>query len=326
MELWQRLSHQARSAIVIAHQRAVLTSEGAIGTGHLLWGMLDVSDSHAADLLSRKGVDLDALRARLAPPEKPATAAAAPQTEAHLTEDAREALSLAWEEAKALGHEHVDTEHLLLGLLHLGRGEAHGLLVEEDLDLGDTREALRSAGDVEGPSRRVARRRPPWAAMPPPARRVGIGYDVHRLVAGRRLVLGGVAIEHPKGLAGHSDADVLLHAVADALLGACAQGDIGQHFPDTDPAYAGADSATLLGQVVRVVREQGYTVVNVDATVVAEEPRLGPYREEMRRRIAEVLGLPVESVSVKATTNEGLGSIGQGEAIAALAVAMVEQA
>ena len=151
--------------------------------------------------------------------------------------------------------------------------------------------------------------------------RTGIGYDVHRLVPGRPLVLGGVRIPHPLGLEGHSDADVLLHAVADALLGAAALGDIGRHFPPGDPAYRDADSRDLLARVAALVAEAGFAVANVDATVVAEAPRIGPHAAGMRAAIAGALGLPVEAVSVKATTNEGLGSLGRGEGIAALAVA-----
>lgn len=156
-----------------------------------------------------------------------------------------------------------------------------------------------------------------------PATRTGFGYDVHRLEAGRRLVLGGVEIPFSLGLAGHSDADVLLHAIMDALLGAAALGDIGQLFPNDDPAYRGASSERLLAEVCRRVGEAGLAPVHVDATVVAEAPRLAPHVPEMRERIGRLLGLPPERVSVKATTNEGLGAIGEGRGIAAYAVATV---
>ena len=155
--------------------------------------------------------------------------------------------------------------------------------------------------------------------MPP---RVGLGYDIHRLAAGRRLVLGGVAIEHPRGLLGHSDGDVLMHAVMDAVLGAALLGDIGSHFPSDDPRYAGAASEELLRQIGSKVREAGYAVASIDATVVAEAPRLGAHVPAMRQAIARGLGIAVESVSVKAKTNEGLDAIGAGEAIAAFAVAV----
>jgi len=155
--------------------------------------------------------------------------------------------------------------------------------------------------------------------------RIGHGYDVHRLVEGRRLVLGGVEIPHEKGLLGHSDADVLLHAVMDALLGAAALGDIGQLFPDTDERWRGADSLALLKAVGTYLRENGWDVVNVDATVLAQAPKLAPHRERMRENIARVLSIEPSQVSVKATTEEGLGFTGAKEGIAAHAVALIER-
>ena len=155
--------------------------------------------------------------------------------------------------------------------------------------------------------------------------RVGHGYDVHRLVEGRALILGGVTVPFDRGLLGHSDADVLTHAVMDALLGAAALGDIGRLFPDSDAAYAGADSIALLRRVTALLREHGWQVGNVDATVVAQAPRLAPYIPEMRRRLAEAMGLDVDCVSVKATTEERLGFTGSGEGMAAHAVALIER-
>ena len=155
--------------------------------------------------------------------------------------------------------------------------------------------------------------------------RVGHGYDVHRLVAGRALILGGVTVPFDRGLLGHSDADVLTHAVMDALLGAAALGDIGKLFPDSDAAYAGADSIALLERVTALLREHGWQVGNVDATVVAQAPRLAPYIPDMRRRLAEAMGLDVDCVSVKATTEERLGFTGSGEGMAAHAVALIER-
>ena len=154
--------------------------------------------------------------------------------------------------------------------------------------------------------------------------RIGHGYDVHKLENGRKLILGGVDIPYEKGLLGHSDADVLVHAVMDALLGAAALGDIGRHFPDTDPAYAGADSLRLLDEVVSRLRQRGYRVGNVDATVLAQAPKLAPYLEQMRRNLAWRLQVPVDAVSVKATTEEGLGFTGTGDGIAAHAVCLVK--
>jgi len=151
--------------------------------------------------------------------------------------------------------------------------------------------------------------------------RVGIGYDSHRFEAGRRLVLGGVVIPHGTGLAGHSDADVVAHAVTDAVLGAAALGDIGTHFPPGDARWRDADSIDLLGRATSLIRDAGLTPVNVDVTVVCESPRIGPHVAAMRTRLAGALGLDPGAVSVKGTTNEGMGWIGRGEGIAALAVA-----
>jgi 2-C-methyl-D-erythritol 2,4-cyclodiphosphate synthase len=153
--------------------------------------------------------------------------------------------------------------------------------------------------------------------------RVGIGYDIHRFQEGRRLLLGGVEIADEQGLGGHSDADVLLHAITDALLGAAGLSDIGHYFPPDDPTLAGADSRELLARTVEMIRPLGYVVGNVDATIIAERPRLAPYIKAMRQRIAETLETDESRVSVKATTNEGLGDIGRGEGIAALAVALL---
>jgi 2-C-methyl-D-erythritol 2,4-cyclodiphosphate synthase len=153
--------------------------------------------------------------------------------------------------------------------------------------------------------------------------RVGLGYDVHRLVPGRKLILGGVHLPGEHGLLGHSDADVLTHAICDALLGAVAAGDLGRHFPDSDPQYAGVSSLALLERVRDLVRDRGARIVNIDSVVVAERPRLAPHIPAMRRRVADALQVPVAQVSVKATTNEGLDAVGQRLAIAAHAVACV---
>ncbi len=159
-----------------------------------------------------------------------------------------------------------------------------------------------------------------------PEIRVGQGADAHAFAEGRKLILGGVEIEHDRGLAGHSDADVLSHAITDALLGAAALGDIGKHFPDDDPAYKDADSLALLAHAKGVLGEAGWRVLNVDATIVAEAPRMAPYTEKMRQRLAGALGVDISQVSVKATTTERMGFTGRGEGIAALAVALIARA
>lgn len=155
--------------------------------------------------------------------------------------------------------------------------------------------------------------------------RIGHGYDVHKLAEGRKLILGGVEIEHTVGLLGHSDADVLVHAVMDALLGAAAMGDIGGLFPDTDPAYEGADSMVLLSEVCRRIGEKGYYIVNIDATVIAQKPKLKPYIEQMKNNIASVCGTDADNVNVKATTEERLGFTGRMEGISAHAVCLLEK-
>ncbi len=155
--------------------------------------------------------------------------------------------------------------------------------------------------------------------------RIGHGYDVHRLCEGRRLVIGGVEIPYEKGLLGHSDADVLLHAISDALLGAAALGDIGKHFPDNDPAYKDADSLKLLAAVGKILTENGYTVSNVDSTVIAQAPKLAPHIDKMRQNIADALCTTKDAISVKATTEEGLGFSGEGAGIAAHAVCIIEK-
>lgn len=155
--------------------------------------------------------------------------------------------------------------------------------------------------------------------------RIGIGFDVHKLVLGRKLVLGGVVIPFEKGLLGHSDADVLVHAINDALLGACALGDIGKHFPDTDPEYKDIDSIILLKKVKDLLKDRGYRVINIDSVICAQRPKLAPYIDEMRRNIADTLGIAVEQISIKATTTEGLGFEGREEGISAQAVCLIEK-
>ena len=153
--------------------------------------------------------------------------------------------------------------------------------------------------------------------------RIGMGYDVHRLVENRALIIGGVSIPYEKGLLGHSDADVLLHAIMDALLGAAAMGDIGKHFPDSDPAYKGANSMELLKKVGEMLEDKGILIENIDATIIAQQPKMRPYIDKMRENIAQALEIDISQINVKATTEEGLGFTGSGEGIASQAIAML---
>ena len=155
--------------------------------------------------------------------------------------------------------------------------------------------------------------------------RIGQGYDVHRLVEGRDLIIGGVKIEYEKGLLGHSDADVLLHAICDALLGAAALGDIGAHFPDTDPKYKGIDSRVLLAHCADLLKSCGYRIINIDATIIAQAPKMRPHIDTMRQNIAESVGIGIDDINVKATTEEHLGFTGRGEGISSSAICLVEK-
>ena len=154
--------------------------------------------------------------------------------------------------------------------------------------------------------------------------RIGIGYDVHRLVEGRSLILGGVSIAYDKGLLGHSDADVLVHAICDALLGAAGLGDIGSHFPDDDPQYKDISSLKLLSQTCRLLTDKGYRIVNLDATILAEAPKLAPHRQKMQTNLADTMNISADNINIKATTTEGLGVIGKGKGIGAMCIAMID--
>ena len=156
--------------------------------------------------------------------------------------------------------------------------------------------------------------------------RVGMGYDVHKLTEGRKLILGGVEIPYEKGLLGHSDADVLLHAIMDALLGAASLGDIGKHFPDTDPAYKGISSVKLLVHVAELLKENGYTIGNIDATIIAQKPKMAPHIPQMRKNMAEAMGIPESSLNIKATTEEGLGFTGTLQGISSQAICCIQTA
>src|SRR5215213_6534168 len=239
--------------------------------------------------------------------------------EARLCEAAGVSVSVVPASSANLKVTHAEDIPVADALLRARHGESSlGADTDRGVILSASEESRLSDGAPTPATRSLVPQDDTTSGGPAPVR-TGIGYDAHRFASGRRLVLGGVEIAHDRGLDGHSDADVLLHAIADAVLGAAALGDIGEHFPPCDERFHNADSLRLLREVVRLARETGWAPGNVDATVLAEAPRVAPYVPLMRERIAGCLGLSQDAVSVKATTNEGMGSIGRGEGIAALA-------
>jgi 2-C-methyl-D-erythritol 2,4-cyclodiphosphate synthase len=241
--------------------------------------------------------------------------------EAPLDQDSKRALQLADELALELGAPAIGPIHMLWGILHVDSDLARALN-EAGLDERDIR-ALSSNYEDDG--REVqAFEQTPSLAYRAPRSRSGIGYDLHRLAEGRKLLIGGIELPYEKGSVGHSDGDVLSHALCDALLGAAGLGDIGTHFPDTDPSWKGASSQLFLEYTRKLLDERGLRITHVDAIVVCERPKLGPHFPAMRGTLAKSLGITLEQINLKAKTNEGTGDIGRGEAIAAYAIATVE--
>jgi 2-C-methyl-D-erythritol 2,4-cyclodiphosphate synthase len=240
--------------------------------------------------------------------------------EAPLGEDSKRALRLADELALELGAPAIGPIHMLWGILHV-EGDLARALNEAGLDEGDIKALSRNyedGGEVQ------ALEQTPSLAYRAPRSRSGIGYDLHRLAEGRKLLIGGIELPYEKGSVGHSDGDVLSHALCDALLGAAGLGDIGTHFPDTDPSWKGASSQLFLEYTRKLLEERGLRITHVDAIVVCERPKLGPHFPAMRGTLAKSLGITLEQINLKAKTNEGTGDIGRGEAIAAYAIATVE--
>jgi 2-C-methyl-D-erythritol 2,4-cyclodiphosphate synthase len=325
MELWRRLTNRAKRVVVNAHNEAARQRTHLIGTDHLLWGMLTLGEGVGWQVLYILAGDLDTLRIEL---EEGMEIEGETEVsgDASFTAEAREILSAALDEAKQMHLPFIGTEHLLLGLLRVESGRTSQLLRLHRVQLDRAREYARRLREVEVNRRKEMIGKLEPIELPAKGTRTGIGYDAHRLVEGRKLVLGGVEIEGEKGLLGHSDGDVVLHATADAVLGACGLGDIGMHFPDTDERYKDADSRALLQVVAEMARANGWEPVNVDVSILAEAPKIGPYRDAMRKAIAEAMGIAEACVNVKATTNEGMGFVGLGEGIAAMAVASVAEA
>jgi 2-C-methyl-D-erythritol 2,4-cyclodiphosphate synthase len=299
------------NAVDIANKRGA----SAVTPAHLLLALLSETWTAAERVFEAQKVDVANLRraldAAIKPRRKP------PGQGSAIGRAADQVLRVALSEARRYGSGFVGTEHLLVGLLSIRDGIACAFLEEAGLRLDPALEYARYRRTRPEPQRGGATD----AALT--RLRVGTGYDAHAIEPGRRLVLGGVEIEAPFGLAGHSDADVVCHAIMDALLGAAALGDIGQLYPDSDPAFAGASSLRLLSDVAGRLEAAEWQPVNVDAVVVAQEPKIAPHVQAMRRNLAQALGLEAEQVGVKGTTTERLGFEGQGLGIAAHAVVLI---
>lgn len=320
----QPVEFTERARTVLQRAKAVAADRGTVllDTEHILLALVQEGEGPAMRVLQALGgpqaawveVVSQHVPRRTGRPRRVQTAATADL-----------AVRCAIREAQRHGPGFVGTEHLLLGLLMVRDGHAAGILEAAGVDLERAREVIRGHSTPLAPGMAPLPfgSAQPVGAEPP---RLGIGYDVHATDESRPLILGGIEVASSFGLAGHSDADVLTHAIMDALLGAAAAGDIGTHFPDTDPEYEGASSIGLLRAVVAHIRELGYAVWNVDTVIVAERPKLASYIDAMRAALAEALSVPIGNVSVKATTTEGLGYEGQSQGIAAQAVATIRRA
>lgn len=312
-------TEETRGALAQAAEHVKRLGGYYIEPQHVLLSLLEARWSAAARLLGAQGVDTARLaadlEARLGPPGRKTQAQPVPGPALD------QVLRLALSEARRHGEGYVGSEHVLVALLTLRDGMACALLEQAgarlDVARGYARTRTIAVADL-GSARRAPDATPAELGI-----RIGIGYDVHDTLPGGRLVLGGVTIPCEIGLRGHSDADVLTHAIMDALLGAAALGDIGRLFPDSDPQYAGASSVGLLEEVVAHLEREGWRPHNVDAVVIAERPRIAPHADEMRRRLAAALGVERSRVSVKGTTTEGLGFEGDGLGIAAQAVVLI---
>lgn len=292
MTTFERYTEKARRVIFFARYEAELNEHAEIELSDLLIGLCREWPS------LKKVLNVPAFR--------PLATPRVYSSEPNFNEECRNALASAQARARK---ERVTHEHLLAAILEKRPALAEALSAKDFWE--------QELSDPQGLPQKDSRARSITS-------RIGLGYDYHRLVEGRKLILGGVEIPFSKGLAGHSDGDVLTHAICDALLGAAGLGDIGQHFPDTEPQWKGASSLGLLARVVELVRQKGFRIVNVDAVVIAEEPKLAPHFKTIREKLARALTLEPEFVSVKAKTTEGLEALGRGEAIAAQAVALLE--
>jgi 2-C-methyl-D-erythritol 2,4-cyclodiphosphate synthase len=311
-----------RRAIFFARYEAVQDGSPRIECGHLLLGLA----RQMPELANRIGISEDQLRQSRGVPGQPMDAAVAATTELPLSSDARTAMQLAAAAADQTGAADIAPEHLLCGLFLAdarlrSKLEAGGLTQDKLTEL--LPELLK---DVQRHDRRGSEEPSEPRAQPQTATKIrcGIGYDLHRLHAGRKMMIGGIEVPFERGPVGHSDGDVLVHAICDALLGAAALGDIGTHFPDTDRKWKGAASLAFLVHVRELLADKNLQIVYIDAVVIAERPKLGPHFPNMRVVLAGSLGIETDRINLKAKTNEGMDAIGRGEAIAAHAIATLE--
>ncbi len=325
--MFERWTEQARRAIFFARYEASQFGDTYIGCVHILLALLREQGQLFRELGIDPRAESDHIRNLLQAKAKPRISVS---VEVPLDDNAKKALNRATEIAERQESRSVFPVHMLWGVLEV-EPEVAGMRWSERV----TQEQLEELCEGYGKSERVSegyeesereemvatRKRPPWRIR---HTRLGIGYDLHRLVGGRKLILGGVEVSFEKGPAGHSDGDVLSHAICDALLGAAGLGDIGTHFPDTDPKWKGVSSLLFLEHVRKLLAERGLNVRHIDAIVITEKPKLGPHFPAMREALARALDIRTDQINLKAKTNEGVDAIGRGEAIAAQAIATLE--
>jgi len=323
---WSPFTEKARILFSFAQDRARQLQHPYVGTEHLMMAIIDNESDWSSPVLEKLGVNVRILRQELE--QSGGGEQVVIEKGMGPSAEATRVIDLAFEEARELGHPFVGSEHLFLAMVRCDEGNATRNLKKWGLTYSMARDRIldrvgtQLEQSLEHELQNIAFRHfKPKLDIPMP--RVGLGVDVHPFIAGRQLILGGIVIAHQRGLAGHSDADVLIHAIMDAILGALGLGDIGRHFPDTDELYRGIASHRLLSEVVDFMSDRHYRLHNLDAVVMAEEPKLQPYFPRMKERLAQILKAEPAQINLKATTTEGLGFTGRKEGILAQAVVML---
>jgi 2-C-methyl-D-erythritol 2,4-cyclodiphosphate synthase len=315
----ERFTEKARRVIFFARYEASQYGSPCIEADHLLLGLVREDPRLASQLGLTIANIRETIEARITIKERISTSIEVP-----LTKESKNILNRAAEEADKLGHRHVGPEHLLLAII-VESPQIRSDLEKLGLKESDLRAYITKQAGSRTPEPDIAGAG--YYGAPQPLRlrttRSGIGYDLHRLEPGRKLIVGGVEIPFDKGPVGHSDGDVLAHAICDAVLGAAGLGDIGTHFPDTDPKWKGANSLLFLEHLAGLLHEKRFHISHIDAVVILERPKLGPHFPAMREAIAKALGIKTDHINLKAKTNEGVDAVGRGEAIAAHAVATI---